>query len=336
MAVLHLISDTARRGAQVFAVQLAERLEGLGIDGSVAALVASDQAATIPVQVLPASWRARRTEFARYNLVIAHGSTALDAAALAAPGRFVYRSIGDPTFWLNSPQRRAKTGLLLRAAKAVVALYPDAAKALHELARVPQNRLRSIPNAVQPRPDTGGSPPALTSAKSHVLFVGALSWEKQVDHLIKAVAQLDDTGLVCVGDGPDATPITGQGHDVLGDRFLAVGALENPHPYYEACDVLALASQTEGQPACVLEAALAGMAACAYDVGGLSDMVVDGQSGRIVRPDDIDALSEALQWTIEHRADLGPRAKEHASQLFSMDAVAEAWAEVIAEFSSPR
>jgi len=336
MAVLHLVSDTARRGAQVFAVQLAAELEELGHPGQIRALKASDHGATLAVPVLPASWRARRSELGEYDLVIAHGSTALEAAALASPGRFVYRSIGDPTFWLSSPRRRAKVGLLLRAAKGVVALYPEAAAALHRLARVPQKRLRVVPNAVSQPTANHSNPPSLTGAVAHVLFVGALSWEKQVEHAVKAVARLDNTGLVCVGDGPEAATVSALGRGLLGDRFLAVGAVQDPQPYYQACDILALTSQTEGQPACVLEAALAGMPTCAYDVGGISEMVLDRQTGRVVAPNDINALGDALQWTIERGQDLGPRAREHVRQRYSMSTVATAWAGLITEFRRPR
>ena len=137
MRVLHLISDTDRRGAQVFAESLTRRLAAdHGIDGDLVALKAGAADSSVTASVAPQGLRERRRWAATYDVVIAHGSTTLDAAASFAPNRFVYRSIGDPTYWLDRPRRRLKTRLLLSRAARVVALYDEAAAALTERAGV--------------------------------------------------------------------------------------------------------------------------------------------------------------------------------------------------------
>jgi len=331
MAVLHLVSDTARRGAQVFAVQLAANLDTLGVPGTVAALERSDDEAGLDVEVLPGSWRARGREMAAYDLVVAHGSTTLAAATVCVPGNFIYRSIGDPSYWLSTAARRAKVGLSLRAAKAVVALYPAAATALQELAFVPEKRIHVIPNGVVVGNASTSPTPLLTGAGRHVLYVGALSWEKQVDHLIEAVARLDDTGLVCVGAGPQRSALEEQARALLPGRALFPGAIDDPWPYYESCDCLALTSITEGMPGCVLEAALAGRATCSYDIGGISHMILDRQTGRIVPSNRKDDFSDALAFTLDHGRSLGTAAREHVQNLFDMNQVARSWADLIAD-----
>lgn len=330
MEVLHLISDTDRRGAQVFATQLHNALEERSIPGSVAALAAGRSGAVLDVPVLDSSWTGRRRALRRAAIVVAHGSTTLDAAAVTVPGRFVYRSIGDPRFWLSSAARRLKTGGLLRTAKTVVALYPDAAAALHSLARVPEARLRVIPNAVA-EPGESASVDALSLASRHVLYVGAMSWEKQVDHLIRAVAMLRDVGLVCVGDGPDLETLQTLGRRALGRRFVAVGTVRDPTGYYRACDVLGLTSRTEGQPGCVLEASLNGIPTCAYRIGGVGDLILDGISGYLVPPDDVTAMAEALSAALDDATGLGRRAADHVRENNSLGTVADRWADLLTE-----
>ena len=202
----------------MFAEQLCGALADRGIEGSVLAL--ADQApadARLDVAVAPSGWPARRRRFRSADLVVAHGSTTLWAAAAAAPRRFVYRSIGDPTFWLDRPRRRLATGGALASARAVVALWPGAADALHELARVPRSRLHVIPNAAVPGAPTATGP---VPQRPFALYVGSCTWEKQVHHIIDAVALVDGLDLVCLGDGPLADDLRRRGTQALGDRFV--------------------------------------------------------------------------------------------------------------------
>ncbi len=331
-SVLHLVSDRRRRGAQVFAVQLCDALADRGIDGTVLAL--ADQPgddSRLAVELAPSGWRERRALCRAADLVVAHGSTTLWAAALAAPGRFVYRSIGDPSFWLDRPRRRLATGAALTTARAVVALWPGAADALHTRARVRRGKLHVIPNAAVPVPTTGR--PDLPDGP-FALYVGSCTWEKQVHHIIDAIGEVDDLGLVCLGDGPLADDLRRHGAAVLGDRFTMPGTVADPGPYQRAARLAVLASRSEGMPGVVIEAALAGTPSVAPDVGGVRDLIDHGVSGVVVPDPTPAALAAAIAHVRDHADEMGDAARRHVEERFTLDVVADRWAELIRSLTS--
>jgi glycosyltransferase involved in cell wall biosynthesis len=64
---------------------------------------------------------------------------------------------------------------------------------------------------------------------------------------------------------------------------------------YSAFDVVALTSANEGTPVSVIEALACGLPVVATDVGGVSDVVQDGQSGYLVPANDVAAVAERLE-----------------------------------------
>ena len=78
-------------------------------------------------------------------------------------------------------------------------------------------------------------------------------------------------------------------------------------------------SLSEGFPLAVLEAMMAGRAVVASRVGGIPEMIVDGETGLLVPPKDAGALASALAWLIASpslRDRLGKAARSRAMQEF--------------------
>jgi hypothetical protein len=102
--VLQVITSTARRGAEVFAVELAATLRARGRAIETVALTAGPTGDALDVPVLGerslgvSTLRALRRRMASSSVVISCGSRTLPACVLAGTGTgtgFVYRSIGD-------------------------------------------------------------------------------------------------------------------------------------------------------------------------------------------------------------------------------------------------
>lgn len=335
-SVLHLISDDDRRGAQLIAADLCDALAESGLSGEVVALRGNGSPTALPVDIAPATLRGRRELARRHDIVLAHGSTTLPVAAMIAPRRFVYRSIGDPAFWLDRLHRRVRTALAMRGAAGVVALYPGAATALHERARVPRERLHVIPNGRTPAAvdrssdrDAARTELGLPPDAPVLLYVGSLSWEKQVDRLIDAAAAVPGAHLVCAGAGPLAVELDRRAVTALGERWHAVGSVADPTPHYAAADLLLMASRTEGMPGCVIEAGFQGTASVVTDVGGLATMVRDGETGRVVTPDDHTAYVAAIAEALPRADALGAAARDHMLSTYTMDAIAGPWRDVL-------
>ena len=117
MRVLQVVTDRDRRGAQVYATDLAPGLQNLGCAVETVALAPGNHGDQLAIDVLGpsrrslATFRALRARARSFDVVIAHGTTTLPACAIALSGSgvpFVYRQISDPLFWAATTARRLR------------------------------------------------------------------------------------------------------------------------------------------------------------------------------------------------------------------------------------
>jgi glycosyltransferase involved in cell wall biosynthesis len=164
--------------------------------------------------------------------------------------------------------------------------------------------VRVIPSGVDV-PETVGEP----ADPPEVLYAGRLSAEKGILDLLAAAD--GDVRLTIAGDGPlrDRVPqaLGFVPHDELG-------------PLYERASVVAVPSHREGFGVVCAEAMAYGRPVVAGAVGGLLDLVVDGETGLLVEPGDVRGLREALERLLadgELRRRLGENARRRARDRFS-------------------
>lgn len=150
------------------------------------------------------------------------------------------------------------------------------------------------PLPADPRTEFGLSPDEFVIAT-----VGSLIRRKGHDVLLRAMAGLEAQGrparLLIAGEGSERAALEALARDlgITGSvRFL--GEFSNPGPLYAAADVFVLASRSEALPLALLEAAHFALPAVASQVGGIPEIVRDGETGMLVPPDDPAALSDAL------------------------------------------
>lgn len=345
---LHVITSTARRGAQTHAVELADELGRRdGHEPSVVALTSEEQAAALPVTAMgdrpldPGTLRALRRRIRDADVVVAHGSSTLPAVAAAAAGTrrpTVYRSIGDMTAWTGSWHRRVRTRLLLSRMDAVVALWPGAADTLVARFGVSRERVAVIANAVAAERYRPASPDERREARRRfglpedapvVAFVGALSDEKRPEVALRAVAALDDAVLLVAGDGPRRGDLERLAEALAPGRVVFPGPVADVTAVYWAADALMLPSRTEGMPAAPIEAALCGVPTAATRVGAVPEIVNDGHTGALFDIDD-PAPAAALRPVLMSSEGLGDAAQAHCRSRFSITAIADLWGEVLA------
>jgi glycosyltransferase involved in cell wall biosynthesis len=132
-----------------------------------------------------------------------------------------------------------------------------------------------------------------------VLFVGQFSERKGIEELAELLPELDlaDTTFVFVGSGGDKA-------DEL-KAALAESQYTTRHVYtgltslalrrwFVAADLLLLPSHAEGRPTVIYEAMASATPVLASDVGGVAEQVVDGETGVLLPPGDVDALGRTL------------------------------------------
>jgi glycosyltransferase involved in cell wall biosynthesis len=128
----------------------------------------------------------------------------------------------------------------------------------------------------------------------------------------------------------------------VGERMRFLGSRADVADILVAGDVLLLASRgdgMEGMPAIAIEAGLAGLPVVAYSVAGVPEVVVDGTTGLLAPPGDIDALTERLVALVldpELRARLGSAARTRCRGRFDIQSVAPLYARVYEEVAHAR
>ena len=144
-----------------------------------------------------------------------------------------------------------------------------------------------------------------------VLYAGRLSAEKGILDLLDAAD--DGMRLTIVGDGPLRAQVP-QARGFVPHEELG--------PLYERAAVVAVPSHREGFGVVCAEAMAHGRPVVAGAVGGLLDLVVDGETGLLVPPRDVAALREALRRLLadrELRRRLGENARRRAREKFSWE-----------------
>jgi glycosyltransferase involved in cell wall biosynthesis len=229
--------------------------------------------------------------------------------------------------------RRAAAGWVSRRADAVVANSAAARRDAIEREGVDPTRVALIPNAVIPvDPD-----PADRSRRRREwgfadddIVVGCVAnykTGKGLETIVEAAGRLRmrvrNLRFVLVGEGPLRGPLlTKIGQADLGSIVVLNGALSDARRVYAAFDIAVQASDSEGLPNAVLEAAAAGRPIVATDVGGTSE-IIGSPDAFLFRPGDADALTAALERLADDpglRRSMGERARVSASR-FSADAL---------------
>ena len=162
-----------------------------------------------------------------------------------------------------------------------------------------------------------------------LLFLGRLQRDKGVLLLAKAFSSLVERSqrphLLFVG--PDEEGLTESILALAPERCIFVGLTPHPEDYLDAADLLVLPSFREGFGSVIIEAAAMGRPAVASRIYGLTDAVVDGETGILCSPSDDAALKQAIEAALEpdRLADLGANAKKRAHSDFSAEAITAHW-----------
>jgi glycosyltransferase involved in cell wall biosynthesis len=193
---------------------------------------------------------------------------------------------------------------VVRRARVVIGVSRALAQAAERLGA---RDARVVPNGVAIPDDVGEE-----AAPPEVLFAGRLSPEKGIEDLL-AVA--DGLRLVVAGDGPLRPQVP-----------QALGMLPRDEFYgrLDRAAVVVFPSRRDGFPVACAEAMAHGRAVVATAVGGLPDMVVDGETGLLVPPGDPAALRAAIDRLLadpELRQRLGTAARLRIEELCGWDRV---------------
>ena len=162
-----------------------------------------------------------------------------------------------------------------------------------------------------------------------LVHVGRFNEQKNHKGLLDAfrmvLSEYPDCRLNLLGDGELREEMEDYAQALgVSQNTAFLGSQSNVYPYLKDADIFLLPSNYEGMPMTIIEAMGTGLPIVATAVGGVPDMITDGESG-LLTPCDSEAVSAAVTKLIENeslRASLGQAAKE-AARRFSAGFMAE-------------
>lgn len=282
----------------------------------------------------------RLTATGEFTLIHSNTSAVLVGALLArrlrVPHVWHIHEIMTRPLWFH----RVMSAIIARGATRVVAVSEAVRAHLIKGDKANAARAIVIHNGIEP-------PSASDSARTRVRealgvraeevligMVGRVNWLKGQDALLDAAAMMLPEALpvkfVLIGDS-----FRGQEHlfENLKRRaksmappgvVIVEGFRDDIGDVMRALDIFVLPStQPDSFPTVVLEAMWSGCAIVGFRHGGIAEMIVDGESGRLVPPLDVVALSATLRELVadpQSRARLGQAARNRVAEQFSRSA----------------
>ena len=178
---------------------------------------------------------------------------------------------------------------------------------VHALALgIPESRVHLIPNGVDAdfyaaADDAGGLNTLLgiSRATPIVGFVGRLAPEKGPDIFIRMAsfvhAEMRDAYFVLVGDGPLRPALERLATQLgLQDSVKFAGLQRDMRAIYQSLALFVSASHSEGMPLALMEAMASGCPCVATQVGGVVEVMQEGTTGLLARPNDPEHLGAAV------------------------------------------
>ncbi len=286
------------------------------------------------------AWRQLRRILKSERIEILNTHSSLDSwVGLLAWRTLNPRPLLVRTRHLSTPVKGSwPTRWLYQAPVAVITTSKAISTYLAAQVQIPEGRLCAIPTGVSltdfaPRPADAALKETL-GLDPGAFLVGTVSvlrsWKGHL-YVLEALRHLLDAGLnaalVIVGEGPYRPVIEARRDELgLGERVSLVGHQERVADWLALLDVFVMASYAhEGVPQAVLQALALARPVAATRVGGIPEVVTDGETGLLVPPKDARELAQSLLWLKNHPEEgksMGQRGRELVAARFSLENMA--------------
>lgn len=341
MKIVHVVIGGDVAGGQIVALQLARAARTVGhevsfVSPSPGPFVDRLASEGFPVRIAPIggvfdvrALAALVRTFRGSDVVHTHGHFAVNALARVG-GRLAGTRVLSHMHIQNAFRSGRGRGVQIaidngtaRLCFAIVAVS-DATR--NDIVRqgYPADRVIVVPNGV----DVEAAPALRLGDGPTILEVARLAEVKGQRTLIAALARLDATAVLVGRDLERGGAYEDELRDEamrfgVADRTIFAGYRADVPSLLSGCDVFCLPSSAEGMPLVILEAMAQGKPVVATAVGGTPELVVDGETGLLVPPGDVDALADALAQLLGdpgQRRRMGDAGRVRAEREFSLAA----------------
>ena len=351
MRILHILPWITSGGVEKRRLLLARHLDRKRYEQRIVCMEGREtlmeqiRASGVPITVLGGTWRLQdyRTQARLRSLIrewrpdVVHTAVfeAVYQGVLAAHfSKVPYTIMEEIAFPVT---RRWRAHVLMRTmaslADRCVAVSPAVGAYLRETLRIPEKKIRVVPNGVQ-IPDPV-SETELRDTRRRLglededLVIGSLGrmhdQVKRFSDLIDAFALLAGdyprTKLLLVGSGPDEDSLRERvRQEQLQSRIIFAGYRADPRACLESMDIFALVSESESFGLALVEAMFASLPVICTGVGGMRDVVAEDETGLFVSPGNVEDIARALRTLMadsELRDRMGRAGRQRAMTLFT-------------------
>ncbi len=173
-------------------------------------------------------------------------------------------------------------------------------------------------------------------------MIGRLANEKGVDIFLRAAArvlvELPTTKFVVVGEGPDREKLESLIDELkIRESVSMLGRRDDMPSVYASLDIMVSASRREGLPIAILEGMASRRPIIATAVGAVPTVVLDGRTGVLLPPENIEALASEIATLLREparRMSLGTAARKLVEEKFSAQRMTADYLHVYEEAAS--
>jgi glycosyltransferase involved in cell wall biosynthesis len=206
--------------------------------------------------------------------------------------------------------------LLVRRASSIIAITHALARFQIERVGLPAGKVEVIHYGLDDLPGAWGTNPLdpVPPNAPVLLCVCRLEPQKGVDVAISALEQIPDAHLVVLGEGPQRAEL----ERLSGERVHLLGRVPDVAAWLRRAELLVHPVRWEGFGLALLEAMLASLPIVATRVSSIPEIVVEGETGLLVPPDDPSALAAAVNRVLAQPGDYGAKGRARAETEFSV------------------
>ena len=266
------------------------------------------------------AWRVRRAA-RRADLVHTHLVHA-DVYGAFGARRLVSTKHNDDPF--RTGAFRFVERALARRAKRIIAITESLARFQVERVGLPAAKVEVIHYGLDDLPQAWGeNPPDPLSPDARLLLcVCRLEPQKGIDVAIRALREIPGAQLVVLGEGPQREELGHLARELDVPLYLP-GRVPDVAAWLRRADLLVHPVRWEGFGLALLEAMLASLPVVATKVSSIPEIVVDGETGLLVPPDDPGALAAAVNRVLADPSGYGERGRARARSDFSVAKMAD-------------
>lgn len=363
MKILQLVTARQYRGAEVFAALLSEELARggeevhfLGLytppvnDLRAAGCTNFDLGGTKSKGFSPALLRRLSSYYREHRpqVIQANGSDTLKYSValkvLHPEVKIVYRNISVFSVWVSSELRRRVQRIMFRGVDYITSVSEESRADIVRTLDFPADRTRVVRRGVKTEAvlNRAVARKRLGASGPIVALVGKLSPEKNHGFLLRAFRELrrrlPEAQLWLIGDGPERELLEQHIKDLGLTNFVRLwGVQTDVMPFLAAADVLAITSTVEGIPGVILEGGIQGTPTVSVDVGGVKEVLRDGENGLLIKGHQVDAFAEALATVLtdpELRDRLGRAAQRLVREEYTLDRAARETLDIFHQITS--